>query len=519
MMRLYAGKQGQKAINTFGIIEGEAVVGGRMKDATANAKWRTVGTSPELYPSAMKGSSDGEPGKELVVEENAEKEASKGEKDSEEEEKEKKEETEDKQQKGDFPADEKLVEETTYLGDTVQEDNASAHKPVAEKREDLNMEKTKSRRLNLGKTEWRLTSTVTAPESERGQEQKNAGEDDQVQSETSGPGWRKEVLTADDFLVQLPPSVIPGGEGGLEVPDIKLRDDFVTETVPPKREIKLRALPMIKKPEEKLLDSELDGFVAIKLGDPPEARRMRLRTSIKMLDGRRLAWEDQESRSQILDKVNHDLENRKTFDGAKTTTERSELSSAHLSLVSIDCFKVHDAELVGEVYFEGNMRSTPLPFPVGPNGEIRYRQQQLKLVGIDGTLSTSQLKLNDLLYDQRLTGSFFLNDDAMKIDLSDGNQNFNRFKVHSMSNGQSSLHIAHKGTFLKATVNARSKSMFLQASQFSLHTLLGSGIEIGGNLNASVSLNIGTRRGNASVEWKKLRVGDTALESFESKLR
>jgi len=423
LMKLYGGKQGEKCLSLFGLVEGEMVLGGHSKDANLNAEWRTVGPSPVLTvqpTDTVQQEQKPSPGQTSAAP------------------------VGDEQQEGAGGEQEGQMQIVPFVPPKVR-----------------------------GRArEWTLSPPDGRAKDGREREA-SENEDKEEYIIRRGPLGSSEVqipgaLEPDMRLPILPP-VDTFGAGA---PPVQPRQK--------RQPARLRTLPAVNKPTGELKSTEMSGVVAMKLGGDPEVRRIRGTTIVKSLDGRRLAWDDDQTRENFLRQV-------------------------------------HDAYIRGRVSFDGFMRSSMLPPPVGPKGEVRHRQQQMKLLGIEGELSLPDLHINNLDFDKELCGRFFLDEEAMKIEVGDATGR-ERLKIRSLTNGLASLHLASKDAFVKLSSNAQAQSVFLQSSGFRIETLLGNAAGIEGQLDASAAINLTTKHGNASIVWQDMRVGDIFIDRFNSDL-
>ncbi|KAJ8903076.1 hypothetical protein NDN08_006391 [Rhodosorus marinus] len=479
VMRKYGGKQGLKGLRLFGDLEGEVVVGGPMKEAVVEAKWKSSGSSPVIFLSSKEDQemasrnapADGDfqaPGKGESSEEESPPQVKEG---------------------------SKAITPEVILDDG-QPLNPEGPIPDTEKKEDAELDKEKQAKTDAA------VQTLPEPPTQDLRKTDDSGKPVQgngaspspgnVRAESDSTGSEKSTADAHEAKEwRLRGEVNTDAEESVTVKDPRteiLAADIEAglqlsrrqvEKKRPRPELRLRSNPLVRPAGEKLQDSEVHGTVSILLGDAPEERRIRAKTYVTNIDGRRIQWEDEQVRETVLRNV-------------------------------------YDARIAGIGYFEGVMRSTLLPHPIGRNGEVRYRQQQMKLKNIDGEVWSPNLKLNDLLFERGLKGRFYLDEESMQIDLNEKlKPTGDRFKIHSTTAGKGALYIRWNDSNLNVTANAKSQSMFARVESFPMHNLLGSNSQIEGVLHSNLSLNMKTRRGNASVRWEKARVGDLYLDNLE----
>lgn len=115
----------------------------------------------------------------------------------------------------------------------------------------------------------------------------------------------------------------------------------------------------------KLGGGDFSGLVYLKLGDSPEARRVKVRTIVQGFDARRAGWEDKELRN-ILG------------------------NTPHLN-TSMDTF------------FKGVMFQQPI---LEPGTTQLPRTPRMKMLGVDGAVAVRGLKMNGVCFKDVLSGSF-----------------------------------------------------------------------------------------------------------------
>lgn len=107
------------------------------------------------------------------------------------------------------------------------------------------------------------------------------------------------------------------------------------------------------------------GLVYVKFGDLPDARRVKLRTTVKNFDARRVGWADPHLRKKL----------------------------AHSPLLEVSM----------DTYFKGVMSQRPMLLP----GQNKIsRTPQMELLGADGALAVKNLTVNNVRFQNVMSGSF-----------------------------------------------------------------------------------------------------------------
>lgn len=117
--------------------------------------------------------------------------------------------------------------------------------------------------------------------------------------------------------------------------------------------------------DSKLGGGDFNGLVYLKFGDPPEARRVKVRTIVKEFDARRAGWG-----SDVYSKT---------------------LRHTPLLRTSMDTF------------FKGVMFQRPI---LPPNTLKMPRTPRMKLLGVDGALAVRKFSMNNICFENVLSGSF-----------------------------------------------------------------------------------------------------------------
>eukprot|EP00177_Eucheuma_denticulatum_P007841 GFKZ01014277.1.p1 GENE.GFKZ01014277.1~~GFKZ01014277.1.p1 ORF type:complete len:2034 (+),score=303.86 GFKZ01014277.1:303-6404(+) len=180
-----------------------------------------------------------------------------------------------------------------------------------------------------------------------------------------------------------------GGDGNADenIDSDTAREKFENAKIP------LRDDDMSEEEDEKAGDmlggGDFKGLVYIKLGDLPDSRRLKARTTVQNFDARRAGWSDPRMRKA--------------------------LANAPLLEVSAD------------TYFKGTTAQRPLL----PPGMTKIpRTPRMELLGADGALAVKNLKINSVKFDGVMSGSFSFSTSDFSLSLREVNSG------SSNSNGQ-----------------------------------------------------------------------------------
>lgn len=173
--------------------------------------------------------------------------------------------------------------------------------------------------------------------------------------------WRSVSPPPSVFLTESKPDQpLPGRDGTSSNNDKSKNIESMSTAI---------SLPIGRKAVEQdtseLGGGSFNGLVHLKLGDVPEARRIKMRTVVKGFDARRAGWEDDELRKFL---------------------KQSPL-----------------LESSADTFFKGVIFQRPI---LPPGAKKMPRTPVMQLLGADGALAVKRLTLNDVSFQNILSGSF-----------------------------------------------------------------------------------------------------------------
>lgn len=275
----------------------------------------------------------------------------------------------------------------------------------------------------------------------------------------------------------------------------------------------LQSLDNAEKGENMLGGGVFKGFVYIKLGDLPEARRLKARTTVKDFDARRAGWSD--------------------------PGLRKALAHAPLLNVSVDA------------YFKG----TTAQRAVLPSGVFRVpRTPVMELLAADGALAVKDLSINNVKFDKVMSGSFSFSTSDFSLSLREikkknENQNGRGRKSDDRAMDRSGDTDLNESDELRVTASLKGDGDFcfrlgdaeivalltkdeqrnqigsLFARNVVIDDFLGndrffsSGETLGGILNMNMKLDLTSQRGNGNLSLLRPRVGPMSFTTVVGNLK
>lgn len=245
------------------------------------------------------------------------------------------------------------------------------------------------------------------------------------------------------------------------------------------------------------------GLVYLKLGDPPEARRVKLRTIVKGFDGRRAGWADDKLRSLLR----------------------------HSPLL----------ELSADTYFKGLMFQKPIL----PPGTTRMpRTPRMELLGADGALAVRDLSLNDTVFPEIMTGSFSFSASDFSLALKDRivhgavdgrdatmksngkaatDKKPNELTISASIKGNANMRLRNRSAEAKVSLSKNDNEDIIAAVRVRnllLHELMGSskdnvrGDTVRGTMDLNMDLDMTTRNGKGRIRIRDPSLGGLKLSSI-----
>lgn len=300
-------------------------------------------------------------------------------------------------------------------------------------------------------------------------------------------------------------------------PKEKRREDKVVETSKKVKSVSnedIHSRPqLLAKTGEKITDDSFGGgdyrgLVYIKLGDLPDARRVKIRTVVKNLDARRLVWAD-------------------------PALQKSVAHAPHLKL-SMDS------------YFKGVMSQRPTTI-LGEN--INPRTPRMELLGVDGALAVRNLTLNNIKFESIMSGSFSFSVSDFSLSIkqvagstmdkaANGRRSVPRNEVADTKSvdeltiaasvkGTADFCFRHGNSEVVTSVSRDEQShrrAVLFARNFAIEDFVGgndgpsSGKTLSGVINADMSLDLSSKRGDGKFSLEQPRVGPMSFSSVTGKL-
>lgn len=244
------------------------------------------------------------------------------------------------------------------------------------------------------------------------------------------------------------------------------------------------------------------GLAYLKLGDRPEARRVKVRTIVKGLDCRRLAWSIPEFRRHIF------------------------------------AFPLLDTSM--DTYFTGILtQQRQLPY----QSANRYRSRRMDLLGADGALAVRSLSVNNITFDNVLSGSFSFSKTDMSMSLkqvqslTDQGRNVERYSerdsderdvdeigMTSSVRGNTLLTVKSSGMAVNAVLGPLSdlsQIAKLRLRNVNIQDLTGDdyrfsrNVILGGTIDANVKVDLASNIGDGTIFVRSPRMGSLLLSSIE----
>eukprot|EP00178_Gracilaria_changii_P001727 TRINITY_DN12417_c0_g1_i1.p1 TRINITY_DN12417_c0_g1~~TRINITY_DN12417_c0_g1_i1.p1 ORF type:complete len:2024 (+),score=274.42 TRINITY_DN12417_c0_g1_i1:261-6332(+) len=244
------------------------------------------------------------------------------------------------------------------------------------------------------------------------------------------------------------------------------------------------------------------GLVYIKLGDPLEARRIKVRTIVKGFDARRAGWSDNQLRVVLR----------------------------HTPLL----------ETSADTYFKGVMFQRPI---LSPGVTSMPRTPRMELLGVDGALAVRKLSLNDVVFPDIMTGSFSFSVSDFSISLKERDVKNRKAPVSTnerlSSNGKThgnldelTLSASLKGNaFLRLRLGSTAADADISRNEqgdvvavvssenLKIHNFIGSSNEflsgeaVRGTLDMNMGVNLNSRTGKGRIYIRDPSIGTLALSS------
>lgn len=264
-----------------------------------------------------------------------------------------------------------------------------------------------------------------------------------------------------------------------------------------------------KKAGDMLGGGNFKGLVYIKLGDLPDSRRLKARTTVQNFDARRAGWSD--------------------------PALRKTLANAPLLEVSAD------------TYFKGTTAQRALL----PPGVIKIpRTPRMELLGADGALAVKDLKINNVKFDGVMSGSFSFSTSDFSLslrELKDGKSNrngqlrsieagtdtdvelngLNELTVAASLRGEGNMCFRCNDSEIVASVT-KDEQQHQIASVFARNVVIedfvgddryfSSGETLGGILSVDMKLDLTSQRGDGVLKVLRPHVGPMNFSSVTGNL-
>ncbi|CAN8068440.1 unnamed protein product [Agarophyton chilense] len=233
------------------------------------------------------------------------------------------------------------------------------------------------------------------------------------------------------------------------------------------------------------------GLVYMKLGDPPEARRVKIRTIVDGFDARRAAWAD---------------------DGFQDILCHSPL-----------------LETAADTYFKGVMFQRAI---LPPGTTKMPRTPQMELLGVDGALAVRKLSLNQVVFPEIMSGSFSFSVSDFSVSLKErdtsngGTPSEKKSEKPLRNQAELAISASLKGNaFLRFRLgsceadadlskNERGDLVaFVSSKNLEMHNFVESACEfpssevIRGSVDLNMSMNLKRRRGKGAIAVRNATVG------------
>ncbi|PXF43904.1 Pre-B-cell leukemia transcription factor 3 [Gracilariopsis chorda] len=245
------------------------------------------------------------------------------------------------------------------------------------------------------------------------------------------------------------------------------------------------------------------GLVYLKLGDPPEARRVKLRTIVKGFDGRRAGWADDKLQSILR----------------------------HSPLLGLSA----------DTYFKGLMFQKPI---LPPGTTKMPRTPRMELLGADGALAVRNLSLNDTVFPEIMTGSFSFSASDFSLSLKDrivqraleakdANMQSNKtpvvekkpneLTISASIKGNADMHFRNSSAEARASLSKNGNNDLIatvRGKNLVLHELMGSnndsirGDTVRGTMDLSMDLDMTTRNGKGTIRIRDPSLGGLKLSAI-----
>lgn len=250
-----------------------------------------------------------------------------------------------------------------------------------------------------------------------------------------------------------------------------------------------------------LSGGDFKGLVYLKLGDPQEARRVKVRTTVNDFDFRRAGWSDLEIQKFLK--------------------------------------QVPLMQLNGDSYFKGLMFQRPI---LPPGTKKMPRTPAMQLLGMDGALAIKNLGLNGLTFENIMTGSFSFSATDFSLSLREvlpdnhpeehlgsesGQSNRDEVTISASLKGSASLILKRGESSLVASLALDKKgrqTASLFSKEFDVQELLGKdvgfsgGETISGKVDANLNLDVSRRKGEGNLTVKNPGLGQLKFDSISGKM-
>lgn len=270
----------------------------------------------------------------------------------------------------------------------------------------------------------------------------------------------------------------------------------------------LQSLDDAKKGENMLGGGDFRGLMYIKLGDLPEARRLKVRTTVNNFDARRVGWSDPELRKGL----------------------------AHAPLLNVSV----------DTYFKGTTAQRAL-FP--PEVSKAPHTPVMELLGADGALAVKDLSVNNVKFDKIMNGSFSFSTSDFSLSLKEIKNEAQKGrgkKADDQANANADLNeldelrltasLKGEGDFCFRLGDAEIVALLTKDEQrhqvgslFARNVVLddflgndrffSSGETLGGILNMDMKVDLTSQRGDGNLSLLRPRVGPMSFSTVVGNLK
>lgn len=261
--------------------------------------------------------------------------------------------------------------------------------------------------------------------------------------------------------------------------------------------------------ENMLGGGDFRGLIYIKLGDLPEARRLKARTTVENFDARRVGWSDPRLRKVL----------------------------AHAPLLKVSA----------DSYFKGTTAQRAI---LPPGVSKASRTPIMELLGADGALAVKNLSINNVKFDKVMNGSFSFSTSDFLLSLKEvekkrnaqnGNETLSEgsereLDLDGLDELRASASLKGEGEFCfrskdseivgilrKDKLKHQVGSLF--ARNIIIHDFLGddrffsSGETLGGVLNVDMKLDLTSHRGDGNLSLLRPRIGPMSFTTVVGNLK